>query len=181
MRTRFAQHDWAAVATCLSAEKSFLTSGNLWGDEWGTTAQSPGAWERHHPQWFQYLEGIRGREKVDYIVYSYNTMIGVKLGSGRWVVDAAANHHSPMTAQAVGSFRTALRQVAQSDQVEEIGREWMVSRNLTHAQRAVMYNNLGIASRKPTHDALVRNGLIEPNGVLTELGHGVRQWCNWWL
>jgi|GEM_PF-3723095 len=180
MRTRFAQRDWAAVATCLSADKSFRTSGNLWGEDWGTGAQSPNHWERHHPQWFQYLEGLaRARERVDYIVYSYSTMIGLKLGNGRWVVDAAANAHSSMTAQAVSTFRTALRQV--DDQVEEIGREWMVSRNLTHTQRAVLYNNLGIARRKPTHDALVRHGVIEPNGVLTELGHGVRQWCNWWL
>lgn len=210
IRTKFPMNDPLALANCLAAAESCKTTGNLWTaakPEGFSFLSVRGGWEGQHPQWQAALDHIaslaqQGQLKIRNVVYSFGTMLAVQTvepdHTGTWHLDAAMNHHSTFTSRAASSLRSALRIIRDDPKGfqkpthppmpaenpdREYGEAWLISRHLTHTQRAVLYTNLGQTTNSRTGDVLIRRGLIEPgNGhALTELGHAVRAWCNWWL
>ena len=147
----------------------------------------------------------RGEIRIQYAVYSFRTVVavlwtpfdaeGAALGS-RWAMDAAAHRYSVFTSKAVSSFERAVGLVdwfyprlpafqnAAFRGVELVGKEWLAAEDLSAFQRKTLarlvHPEVGVppvAPRRPTRDALVRHGLLNDSGSVTDFGLAVSRYC----
>lgn len=202
---RFPQYHTGQIAKCIAERAPFETTGNLSGRPIdGEYSMAMHGWERHHPEWASRLAEIeRDAYLVPlYVIKSFRTIVAVLVRDHhwdalddnghpvtRWEIDTAT--HSSYTSRAMDCFRVAIGQwerpwsgldnmtTLYPDQVferREIGESWVLATRLSSSQRKAL--GWGWPNMHPnTRRSLVRAGLIDERGCVTEIGMSVAKWC----